>query len=263
MSHLAVWIALGLAAGLCVSGVAAAQTACGAKPLGAGTLASLPDAKTLRLADGREFYLLGIEVWRGSAKDPAFAQAARALLQSFVASHMLHFRGPGTTPDRYGRLHALVFPEGSEHSLQEELLQRGLAILSPRAGDEACVPAFQAAEKLAREQRLGLWADRVYGIRAAAEPSALLAERGRFAIIEGKVLSVRESGGMIYLNFGRRWTEDFTVGILKRNEHAFAGRFGELKGLKGRDVRVRGWIEQRGGPWISAAFPNQIEVTSR
>jgi hypothetical protein len=32
------------------------------------------------------------------------------------------------------------------------------------------------------------------------------------------VLSVRESGATIYVNFGRRWTEDFTVTILKRNE---------------------------------------------
>jgi len=25
-------------------------------------------------------------------------------------------------------------------------------------------------------------------------------------------------------------------------------------------VRVRGWIEERGGPWVEAARPEQIEV---
>jgi hypothetical protein len=28
-------------------------------------------------------------------------------------------------------------------------------------------------------------------------------------------------------------------------------------------VRVRGWIEERGGPWIEAARPEQIEITDR
>jgi hypothetical protein len=68
----------------------------------------------------------------------------------------------------------------------------------------------------------------------------VLAEQGRFALVEGRVLSVRESGATIYVNFGRRWTEDFTVTIL-----------------------VRGWIEERGGPWIEATRPEQIEFADR
>ena len=28
-------------------------------------------------------------------------------------------------------------------------------------------------------------------------------------------------------------------------------------------VRVRGWIEARGGPWIEATRPEQIEITDR
>ena len=37
--------------------------------------------------------------------------------------------------------------------------------------------------------------------------------------------------------------------------HAAAGL--EPKKLAGRRVRVRGWIEERGGPWIEAARPEQ------
>ena len=32
------------------------------------------------------------------------------------------------------------------------------------------------------------------------------------------------------------------------------------KRLEGRSVRVRGFIEERGGPWIEAALPQQIEI---
>ncbi len=84
--------------------------------------------------------------------------------------------------------------------------------------------------------------------------------RGRFALVEGKVLSVRESGATIYVNFGRRWTRDFTVIILRRLGKAFTTAGVEPKKLEGRRIRVRGWIEQRGGPIITAEAPEQIEV---
>jgi DNA/RNA endonuclease YhcR with UshA esterase domain len=87
--------------------------------------------------------------------------------------------------------------------------------------------------------------------------------RGRFAIVEGKVVSVRESGATIYVNFGRRWDEDFTVTISKRNERLFAGSGLMPKSLTGRRVRIRGVVEERGGPWIEAILPGQIEIVDR
>src|SRR5262249_62314273 len=50
----------------------------------------------------------------------------------------------------------------------------------------------------------------------------LAAERGRFTVAEGNVLSVRESAGTIYMNFGRRWSQALTVTISKRDERVFA-----------------------------------------
>ena len=67
--------------------------------------------------------------------------------------------------------------------------------------------------------------------------------------------SVRENGPTIYVNFG-------TVTILKRNERSFAAAGLDLWGLAGRRIRVRGWIEARGGEraWIAAERPEQIEI---
>jgi hypothetical protein len=87
----------------------------------------------------------------------------------------------------------------------------------------------------------------------------LTAERDHFALVEGKVLSVRKSGATIYVNFGRRWTRDFTVTVLKRQQRIFAAAGVEPKQLEGRRIRVCGWIEQRGGPIIAAEAPEQIE----
>jgi hypothetical protein len=76
-------------------------------------------------------------------------------------------------------------------------------------------------------------------------------------------VSVRESGGTIYVNFGRRWSEALTVTILKRHERIFLAAGVEPKRLANRRVRVRGWIEERNGPWIEATRPEQIELTER
>jgi DNA/RNA endonuclease YhcR with UshA esterase domain len=79
-------------------------------------------------------------------------------------------------------------------------------------------------------------------------------------LVEGKVLSVRESGATIYVNFGHRWTQDFTVIVLRRLQRAFAAAGVDPRALTGRRIRVRGYVEQRGGPVIAAEAPEQIEL---
>jgi hypothetical protein len=50
---------------------------------------------------------------------------------------------------------------------------------------------------------------------------------------------------------------------LKRNERNFASSGLDLKGLTGRRVRIRGWVEVRGAagsPAIAVDHPEQIEM---
>ena len=55
---------------------------------------------------------------------------------------------------------------------------------------------------------------------------------------------------------------DITVTIRKRNERSFAAAGLDLPSLAGRRIRVRGWLEARGGDraWIEAERPEQIEM---
>jgi hypothetical protein len=78
-------------------------------------------------------------------------------------------------------------------------------------------------------------------------------------LVEGKVLSVRENGATIYLNFGRRWTRDFTVTIPKRYQREFAAAGIDPNRLEGHPIRVCVWIEQHNGPVIEAVAPDRIE----
>jgi hypothetical protein len=85
-------------------------------------------------------------------------------------------------------------------------------------------------------------------------------ERGHFVLVEGRVASVRESGATIYVNFGRRFTRDFSLIILRRLRADFSAAGLEPKALQGRRIRVRGWLEQRRGPVMEVTAPEQIEI---
>jgi hypothetical protein len=212
------------------------------------------DGRTVALADGREVRLAGIEV----------ADAGTAALRALIEGHDVALGRLGRETDRYGRAVAVVAlktgPLDIENSVQRAMLAQGMARVSAHVGDIGCTKALREAEKPARAAGLGLWGDPHYLVRNAEDFAGILAIRGRFAVVEGKVLSVRESGGTIYVNFGRRWSEDFTVTVQKRNERSFTAAGLPLKKLAGRSVRVRGTIEERGGPWIEANAPEQIEM---
>jgi endonuclease YncB( thermonuclease family) len=227
------------------------------------------DGRTFAIADGREVRLAAIEVPplpAGQVPETAPAAAARDALAAELEGRELSLRQaePQTT-DRYGRIlaYAFIADSGSERSVQADLLAAGVARVAASAGRRACAEELLRQENVARRAKLGLWAGSYYDSLNAGDPAAVLAAKGRFALVEGKVDSVRESGATIYVNFGRRWTEDFTVTILKRNERSFAAAGLEPRTLAGRRIRVRGWIEERGGPWIEAARPEQIELTDR
>jgi hypothetical protein len=111
-----------------------------------------------------------------------------------------------------------------------------------------------------RRAKLGPWGDRSYAIMRAENGTELIAARGHFAMVEGKVLSVRESGGTIYMNFGRPWSQALTVIIAKRDERSFAAAGLEPKRSENRRARLRGFVEERSGPRSEATQPEQIEL---
>ena len=235
-------------------GASADETACVPGPGSAVPVAAVHDGRTLRLADGTHLRLAGIEVGLPGEAHPR-EHAAREALAGLVGGRELTLRRLGT--DRYGRTLAYAFLPAAEPNqppvwIQHALVTQGHARVAARAGNSACAAKLLQAEAAARTARLGLWGEPAYLVRRAESPAEISAERGRFALVEGKVVSVRESGGTIYVNFGRRWSEDFTVTVPKRNERTFTAAGFDLKALTGRSVRVRGHVEERGGPWIEA-----------
>ena len=226
---------------------------CALDQQGEGRVATIVDARSFRLEDGREIRLAGIE---RAGTDGASAKAA---LSALVEGREVILHGEDDTPDRYGRQIAFVFVAGSEHSVQTELLRRGEALVSTEISDKNCTATLAIAESAARDSKLGIWAETA-AIKNTESPGDILAAIGHFTVVEGRVLSVRQAGSVTYLNFGRNWTQDFAATIPRRIIPSFEGAGLGPKLLENRRIRVRGVVSSRGGPRIEVLRVGHIEV---
>lgn len=228
---------------------------CAFEPQGDGHVSEVINGKSFRLADGREVRLAGIE--------PASSDAARtgraASLSAIVLDKDVSLRGEDDAPDRYGRQSAFVFLADSDTPVQSRLLAEGAALVSTEITDKDCAAVLTTAEAEARAAKKGIWADPSV-IKNAESADDILAGIGRFTLVEGKVLSVRQAGATTYLNFGRRWTRDFAVTISRRMLPAVEAAGTAVKSLENRRILVRGWVEAHPGPRIEVVRAGQIEV---
>jgi endonuclease YncB( thermonuclease family) len=236
---------------LVIASAASSHAACTFPEQGSGRVAAVVDIRTIRMADGAEIRLAGIE--------PATDDKSGTALAALVIGRDVTLHGDSDAPDRYGRQTAFVTLDAASPPVQIQLLARGAALNAGNMADRTCAAELAKIEAAARRAKTGIWL-RDGVIKNAAIPGDIQAQLGRFVVVEGRVLSVREAGSTTYLNFGRRWTRDFAVSISRRMMPAFAGAGIVLKSLEGRRIRVRGWVESRGGPRIEARHVGQIEA---
>ncbi len=232
---------------------AALAAPCSFEPQGEGHVAAVIDARSFRLTDGREIRLAGVE--------PVSLEAARrtVALSGIIAGRDVILRGVDDAPDRYGRQTAFVFVAGEENPVQAALLAQGEAFAAADIPDKDCAGALLAAESAARAAKKGIWAGSS-ATKNAESTGDILAGNGRFMLVEGRVLSVRQSGATTYLNFGRNWTRDFAVTISRRVVPSLEAAGMAPKSLENRRIRVRGFIEARTGPRIELLRPGQLEL---
>ncbi len=249
MTGLALQCRASVAACLALFAIAQARAAgCLFAVQGEGRVAAVIDARSFRLDDGREIRLAGIE--------PVNTDKAKgaAALAAVINGRVVTLHGEDDTPDRYGRQTAFVFL--AETPVQSELLRRGEALFAADVADKDCAGTLAAAEAEAIKAKIGIWSVPT-AIKNTESPGDILAGIGRFTVVEGKVLSVRQAGATTYLNFGRNWTQDFAATISRRMIPALEAAGLSPKSLENRRIRVRGFVSSRGGPRIEVG---QIEV---
>ena len=236
------------------------------------TVTRVLDGETLLLDGGSEARLVGALAPRafdaaGDTADWPLADRARAALEALVAGRSVRLAFAGRRSDRYGRLLAHVFVARSNGEtervwVQGEMLRQGHARAYSLEGSAHCLAELIGHEAVAREAAAGMWAEAAYAVRAADDVRTLLRLAGTFQIVEGRVLRVSEVRGTTYLNFGEDQRQDFTVSVRAPARRTMTASVLTPEQLAGRQIRVRGWIERRGGPLVDLHHPDALEVLS-
>ena len=222
------------------------------------TATAVTDGADLTLSDGTTLHLAGLHApYPGTD----LARAATAQLAALTRNADLTLADPVT--DRYGRTAAdatATVPGAAPVWLPGALLQAGLAFVYP-TGDEPRLADLRAAEQAARAanngQGRGIWADPAY---ADLTPAQAKAHQGGFAFVAGPVVAVVKLKDRTYLNFSTDWHRDFSAVIAAHDNRAFAKAGLDLPGLRGKTVRLRGWIGRDFRPLMTVSQPAQIEI---
>jgi endonuclease YncB( thermonuclease family) len=266
-------------------GNAIAQTSaplpCALEPGPTRAVASVSSGDTIRLDDGVEVRLLGILAPK--ARDAGLSSAgtkwppaadAREALAALVGgrSVALAFVNNGERTDRYRRVLAHLFVDtgGQQTWVQGRLVAQGQARAHALPRTPApCHAALVALERQARAAGLGLWSHAAYQVRPADRPSELARYRNSFQLVRGRVERTRRTRRLAILELASSEKPPAPEGrsqwgafhVIWWRSAADKLKLPELASLTGRNVLVRGWVQQRPGrgPEIELVAAGQLE----
>lgn len=217
------------------------------------------DGASLRLADGRVVRLVNVIAPLPIDGDKDAVTGATKALGELAAGQEAFLFLASDTEDRYGRIAAHAVLVGGKVWLEAEMLSRGIARVYLPA-NEKCAKALLQFEAKARTARSGLWDEPKFGVFDSEDVEALLAADGRFVLVEGVIRRVGESRGRLYLDFGRRFKEDFTIIVPDTARKSLVAQGSNPKSWRGKRVRVRGILFSWGGPAIEVNLTQAIEL---
>ncbi|MCW9035159.1 MAG: thermonuclease family protein [Rhodospirillales bacterium] len=219
------------------------------------------DGDTVRLEDGRQVRLVGLQapklpLGRKGFKKWPLADESKKMLENLCLNRQVQLHFGGTAMDRHSRILAHLITEDGTW-IQGEMLRQGMARVYTFPDNRSVIDKMLKAEKEARHNNRGIWQHPFYRVRS---PENLYKVIGTFQVVEGVVRATAFVKGTIYLNYGADWRKDFTVKIKGKAKRLFKNVGLDPLSLKGKRLRVRGWLKKRNGPLIEATHPEQIEV---
>jgi len=223
------------------------------------------DGDTVRIAPpvfgASEIRLVGIQapklpLGRKNFKKWPLADEAKSALSDVALGKQVTLHFGGRRMDRHGRLLAHLFLENGDW-VQGTLLEWGMARVYSFPDNRAEVAGMLSRERVARNNRRGIWRWSYYDVRTPDDIEPFI---GTFQLVEGRVMDAAYVRGRVYLNFGENWRDDFTISVDKRARKMFQELEMDLLMLKGKRVRIRGWLKKRNGPMIEATHPEQLEI---
>ncbi len=153
-----------------------------------GRVVRIIDGDALVLDTGQSVRLVGIEApaMNRRSREPApYAEEASRTLEDLVMGREVRLYYPGLTRDRYDRALAHVQTadaRGEPLWVNEALVRRGAARVRMYPDTSGAGEALFAAEDIAREEKLGLWALKAY---QPVEGGRLPGETRGFMLVTG------------------------------------------------------------------------------
>jgi micrococcal nuclease len=222
-------------------------------------VAEITGAASFRLADGREVWLASILPPGPLDGAESEAAASRVALTALARGKMMAMQAE-PKPDRYGRVVVrAAIVDGVW--IEAALVAAGRARVLP--ADHSCVAALIGLEAAARTAQAGLWAHPAFRPFDASDLSALNAAIGRYAVVEGVIRRTGGTRGRLYLDFGRRFREDFSIIVSREIAAVLAKSGAQPRNWRGRRVRVRGMLLAWGGPAIELSSAAAIELLDK
>jgi endonuclease YncB( thermonuclease family) len=200
------------------------------------TVQRVVDGDTLRLSDGRNVRMIGLnspELGRQGRSDEPFAVAARRRLEALVATSegRVGLMPGKESKDRYGRTLAHVYSDDGTN-LEAQLLAEGLGFHVAVAPNVDLVDCQRAAERQAREAGIGLW-------KRSPVLKAQQIKASGFAVLSGRVSDVRRNRGGVWLELQDSVVLRIAPNLVSQFDVA------SLERLKGKQVEARGWVVDR------------------
>lgn len=158
--------------------------------------------------------------------------------------------------DRWNRRVAVLRMTTGE-TLQELLVGEGLARVRPESDDDGFIDRLLLLERLARDEKRGLWNEFRYRVHDASDARRAV---GRFNLVEGAPLAGALRKGRAYLNFGEDFRTDFTATAPSRSARKWAKTGLDFTTLAGRSLRLRGHVAWINGPSVEITHSKQIEI---
>jgi endonuclease YncB( thermonuclease family) len=234
------------------------------KELEKGPVAVVMDGDSFRLQGDRvDVRLIGLrapEIAKGRRNftDQPMGEEAHRALQALLRGHAISLRVTAHDHDRNGRILAHAIRDDGLW-LEPEILREGWARVYTFPDNPEFAADLYKAEREARAAKRGIWSNSFYAVRGP-DPKVLLKDLNTYQLVEGKVVDAAEVRGRDYLNFGADYKTDFSVAIDRKAMALFGRARLDPLSLKGKTIRVRGFIREYNGPIIDVDHPEQIEV---
>jgi endonuclease YncB( thermonuclease family) len=214
------------------------------------------DGVTIVTKEGELVRLAGVVVPGSLDGDEPAAERARMTLLARIQGEQIFVRGGSR--DRYGAINGEVL--AGNVWLQAEQVKAGNARVAAHPDAAGCRAALLKFEQEARLVGHGNWSNPRFAIHGPNDMAELTAAEGRFMLVEGFVRRIGESGKRIYLDFGVKFNEDFSVIVPADANKAFTNAGIDLRSLAGVRLRVRGVVSIQGGPAIVVRDPSALEI---